>query len=63
MYVVDNVLLIILVYHMLDLEFNNIVNFKFNYRIQKLGFITRMNVLNYELGLSYSMNLDEIEGY
>ena len=44
---VDNLLLIILVYHMHDLEFNNMFKFGFNLRNSKLGFMPSMNVFNW----------------
>ena len=38
-HVVDNLLLIILVYHMHDLEFNNMFKIEFDYSDMKLGFM------------------------
>ena len=41
----------IFICHTSDLEFNNMLKSGFNFRISKLGFITRMNVLNWNLGV------------
>ena len=54
LHVVELVFLMIFICHTSDLEFNNMFKFEFDFRILKLGFITRMNVLNWNLGVSYS---------
>ena len=53
LHVVELVFLMILIYYTPDLEFNNMFKFEFDFRILKLGFITRMNVLHWNLGVSY----------
>ena len=55
LHVVELVFLMIFICHTSDLEFNNMLKSGFNFRISKLGFITRMNVLNWNLGVSYSV--------
>ena len=55
LHVVELVFLMIFICHTSDLEFNNMFKIEFNFRILKLGFITRMNVLNWNLGVSYSV--------
>ena len=50
LHVVELVFLMIFICHMSDLEFNNMFKIEFNLRILKLGFITRMNVFNWNLG-------------
>ena len=51
LHVVELVFLMIFICHTSDLEFNNMLKSGFNSRILKLGFITRMNVFNWNLGL------------
>ena len=51
LHVIELVFLMILVYYTSDLEFNNMFKFEFDFRILKLGFITRMNVFNWNLGV------------
>ena len=51
LHVVELVFLMIFICHTSDLEFNNMFKFEFDFRILKLGFITRMNVLNWNLGV------------
>ena len=55
LHVVELVFLMIFICHTSDLEFNNMFKFEFDFQILKLGFITRMNVLNWNLGVSYSV--------
>ena len=51
LHVVELVFLMIFICHTSDLEFNNMLKSGFNFRISKLGFITRMNVFNWNLGV------------
>ena len=45
--------MIILVYHMHDLEVGNIVNFEFHFRIQKTRVYNSYECFQLELGVSY----------
>ena len=51
LHIVELFFLMILIYYMTDLEFNNMFKMGFNLRISKLGFITRVNVFNWNLGI------------
>ena len=48
---------------MLDLEFNNVFNLRFNLRNQELGFMCAMNVFNWKLGLFNLGGRSEIGWY
>ena len=50
----------IFIYHMLDLEFNNIVKIRFDFRTRVY---IRMNVLNWKLGTFYLIILGMIGWY
>ena len=53
-HVVDNLLLIILVYHMCNLDVNNMFKIDVNYSKLGIRVYSSLNVFNWKLGFCYS---------